>query len=608
MKYNKKLIEVALPLEAINIASAREKSIRHGHPSSLHLWWSRKPLATARAVIFAQMVDDPSEHPDLFPTKKKQEIERLRLMDLIGRIVTKKDAKTNCVEEIIEGLVSWENTTNKIMLKEAENEIWKSWRRTCAENADHLQAKELFDSKVLPAFHDPFAGGGTLPLEAQRLGLKSYASDLNPVSVLINKAMIEIPPKFAGIPPMNPESRKNKTLFNNEWSGSQGLAEDVRYYGKWVRDEAEKRIGYLYPKIKVTEEMIKEQSELEKYVGKELNIIAWLWVRTVKSPNPAFSDVNVPLAPKFWLSSKSGKEIYVEPVIDLGNDDVKPSYHFIVKVGIPTNVDAIKNGTSAGKRGGFRCLMSDTPITYDYIRDEGKAGRMGTRLMSIVAEGGSGRVYLNPTPEMEAMAYAKNPEWKPETPLHGKCRVNVSNYGFDTYGDLFTPRQLIALTTLSDLVQEVREKVQFDILKSGLLDNGKPLCDEGTGAIAYADAVSVYLAFALSKQADLSNSLCRWEPVAQCPRQLFGRQAIPMIWDFAEGNPLGDSSGSWVVFVDGIVKAFAKTFEHVSSKSIGSAQQADAGRQEVSNGKVISTDPPYYDNIGYADLSDFFYV
>jgi putative DNA methylase len=337
----KKLIEVALPLDAINKASAREKSIRHGHPSTLHLWWARRPLAAARAVIFAQMVDDPSAHPDLFPTEKKQEKERQRLF------------------RIIEELVKWENTTNENVLQQARDEIWSSWRRACAENADHPRAKELFDRHKLPAFHDPFAGGGALPLEAQRLGLEAYASDLNPVAVLINKAMIEIPPKFAGRPPVNPDA-KNGKLPNQIWKGAAGLAEDVNYYGKWMRDEASKRIGHLYPKIEITAEMAKERRDLKKYVGKKLTVIAWLWARTVKSPNPAFAQVDVPLASTFMLSTKAGKEAYVEPVIENGG------YRFTVKVGKPKGAEAAKKGTKLA-RANFACLMSGTPVSGDYI-------------------------------------------------------------------------------------------------------------------------------------------------------------------------------------------------------------------------------------------------
>ncbi len=353
MTHKKKLIEVALPLEAINVASAREKSIRHGHPSTLHLWWARRPLAAARAVIFAQMVDDPSGHPDLFPTEFAQKKERGRLF------------------KIIEELVKWENTTNEEVLQTARDAIWQSWRYTCAENADHPRAKELFDRHVLPGFHDPFAGGGALPLEAQRLGLESYASDLNPVAVLINKAMIEIPPRFAGKPPVNPDAQRARVQMDKSWKGAQGLAEDVRFYGQWMRDEAEKRIGHLYPKVEVTAEMAQERPDLNQYVGRKLTVIAWLWARTVDSPNPAFANVAVPLALTFMLSTKAGKEAYVEPVIEGGG------YRFTVKVGKPTDAEGAKNGTKLSRGANFRCLMSDTPIASNHIYDEANAGRMG---------------------------------------------------------------------------------------------------------------------------------------------------------------------------------------------------------------------------------------
>src|SRR5437867_3869451 len=405
---NKKLIEVALPLEAINEASAREKSIRHGHPSTLHLWWARRPLATARAIIFAQMVDDPSAHPDIFRTEKAQEKERQRLF------------------RIIEDLVLWENTTNETVLLQAREEIWQSWRYTCAENADHPRAKELFDRHKLPAFHDPFAGGGALPLEAQRLGLEAYASDLNPVAVLINKAMIEIPPKYSGKPPVNPEARKQATMAHKQWRGTQGLAEDVRYYGQWMRDEAEKRIGHLYPEVEVTAEMAKPRPDLKPYVGQKLTVIAWLWARTVKSPNPAFAKVDVPLASTFMLSIKASKEAYVEPVIENGG------YRFTVKVGKPKDVESAKNGTKLSRGANFECVMSGAPISGDYVKAEGKAGRMGARLMGIVAEGERSRVYLAPTPEHEQIAHKARPEWKPDVVISGSTQyLGVKPYGME---------------------------------------------------------------------------------------------------------------------------------------------------------------------------------
>ena len=585
MTARKKLIEVALPLDAINAAAAREKSIRHGHPSTLHLWWARRPLAAARAVIFAQMVDDPASRPELFTTVQEQDHERDRLFRLI------KD------------LVKWENTTNETVLQTARDEIRESWRRTCSDNADHPRAPELFDPERLPAFHDPFAGGGALPLEAQRLGLTAYASDLNPVAVLINKAMIEIPPKFTGRPPVNPESRENSGLVSRDWRGAQGLAEDVRFYGRWMRDVAEKRIGHLYPKIEITAEMVRDRQDLKPYEGRKLTVVAWLWARTVKSPNPVFADVDVPLASTFMLSTKKGKEAYVVPVIE-GRE-----YRSAVQVGAPGDAAAARTGTKLSRGANFRCLMSGAPIASDYLRAEARAGRMGARLMAVVAEGARSRVYLSPTPEHEAIAREVHAEWKPDVAFYQQALgFRVGNYGMTRWSDIFTPRQLAMLAVFSELVDEAREQIERDAVVAGMLDYETPLCRGGSGAMAYAEAVSVYLGFAVSKQADLGNSLCRWEPIAQCPRQLFGRQAIPMVWDYAEGNPLGDTSGGWTVLVDGIVKAFAKAFERVTASASGHALQADAGMQSISRDKVVSTDPPYYDNIGYADLSDFFYV
>ena len=593
MEHKKKLIEVALPLEAINKASAREKSIRHGHPSTLHLWWARRPLAAARAVIFAQMVDDPSSHPDLFPTEKAQDKERKRLF------------------KIIEELVKWENTTNETVLQQARDEIWASWRRTCAENADHPRAKELFDRYKLPAFHDPFAGGGALPLEAQRLGLEAYASDLNPVAVLINKAMIEIPPKFAGKPPVNPDWQ-NKTPEEKAmttWKGAQGLAEDVRYYGKWMRDEAEKRIGHLYPKVKIPSlsplsergdggDFFAERPDLIPYAGKELTVIAWLWARTVKSPNPAFANVDVPLASTFMLSTKVGKEAYIEPVIE--ND----SYRFTIKMGKPKDAEKIQNGTSAGKRQAFVCLISGVPIAYEHIRAEGMAGRMGTRLLAIVAQGDRGRIYLPPNDEMEAIASKVKPEWKPDCEMPKKHRnFQPPVYGMSNLGDIFTSRQLVALTTLSDLVSDVRLLVKSDTMAACLSKGSKALAENTTNVIAYADAIACYLGLAVSRTANTINALAVWSQSREQTVNLFSRQAIPMGWDFPEVNPFGRAAGDF----GGTTASMAKTI----SAGLGfpaRVSQADAQTQSISFGKVISTDPPYYDNVAYADLSDFFYV
>jgi len=583
MTYKKKLIEVALPLEAINKASAREKSIRHGHPSTLHLWWARRPLAAARAVIFAQMMDDPSAHPDLFSTVKKQDKEKQRLF------------------RIIEDLVLWENTTNEAVLQKARDEIWASWRRTCAENADHPRAKELFDRYKLPAFHDPFAGGGALPLEAQRLGLEAYASDLNPVAVLICKAMIEIPPKFAGKEPVNSEwqNKPSEEKAMQRWSGSQGLAEDIRYYGKWMRDEAEKRIGHLYPKIEITKEMAQERPDLKQYVGKKLTVIASIWARTVKSSNPAFANVAVPLISTFMLSTKVGKEAYVDPIIE------KSGYHFTVKMGKPKNSENVQNGTKLSRGANFRCLMSGTPMSQDYIHGEFKAKRTDYRLVAIVAEGIRGRVYLPPTNEMDVIARKATPKWKPDVEMNQDSTDLLSGrgYGFKYWNELFTPRQLVALTTFSDMVKEARDRIKSDAATADIPDDGKTLEDGGNGATAYADAVAVYLGLAVSRTTNTINALAVWSQSREQSVNLFSRQAIPMAWDFPEVNPFAGAAGDFGATTASVANTISSASDRIAWIS-----QADAQTQNISKEKVISTDPPYYDNVSYADLSDFFYI
>jgi len=581
MQIKKKLIEVALPLQAINEASAREKSIRHGHPSTLHLWWARRPLAAARAVIFAQMVDDPSAHPDLFPTEKAQEKERQRLF------------------RIIEELVKWENTTNEKVLQQARDEIWQSWRYTCAENADHPRAKELFDRFKLPAFHDPFAGGGALPLEAQRLGLEAYASDLNPVAVLINKAMIEIPPKFAGRPPVNPNAQKEVDLLT--WEGTKGLAEDILYYGQWMRNEAERRIGHLFPKVKISYEIALERPALKPYIGEELTIIAWLWARTIKSPNPAFSEVEIPLVSTFMLSTKEGKMAYVEPVLE-GNH-----YSFQVKDGAPPDEELINNGTKLSRGANFKCLMSNSPISSEYIYKEANSGRMGARLMAIVAEGENGRIYLAPTKEMEDIAFKARPRSSPQLEMPNNPRwFSPPLYGLKTFGDLFTSRQLVVLETFSDLVKEASDKAQQDAINSGMLNDDNPLSEGGTGAKAYADAIAVYLGLSVSKTSNRASTLCTFKIAVQCPGDTFGRQALAMSWDYAEANTLSGPSGSFESMVKNTVAGLLSINSRAGSA--GFACQSDASSQLLSRSKIISTDPPYYDNIGYADLSDYFYI
>lgn len=587
IKSPRKLIEVALPLDAINVAAAREKSIRHGHPSTLHLWWARRPLAAARAVIFAQMVNDPGYQQGggfkYGVNKEKAQVERERLF------------------KIIEELVQWENTGNEEVLERARAEICRSWREVCELNKAHPQAAELFNPDKLPAFHDPFAGGGSLPLEAQRLGLESYATDLNPVAVTINKAMLEIPSRFAGRAPVGPRpaGEKQGKLVENTWGGAKGLAEDVRRYGAWMRSEAERRIGHLYPQIEITSEMAKNRPDLSGLVGQKLTVIAWLWARTVKSPNPAFSHMDVPLASTFVLSSKAGKQSYVQPVVK------GDSYHFTVKRGTPP--EEAENGTKLSRGANFRCVLSNTTIEPKHIYSEAGAGRMGSKLMAIVAEGPKGRVYLAPTDEHEAVARTAKPEWKPELPMPENPRwFSPPLYGLTTYGDLFTPRQLLALTTFSDLVAAAIERVRTDAVRAGQVDDRKSLDEGGSGATAYAQAVGVYLAFGSSRAADAWSSVVTWRHQVDSPRNTFARQALPMTWDYTEVNPFSDSAGNWtgnsVAWVEESLLALPER------PSPGHACQADAQSQDVSTARVVSTDPPYYDNIGYADLSDFFYV
>jgi putative DNA methylase len=544
--YKKKLIEVAIPLEAINAASAREKSIRHGHPSTLHLWWARRPLAACRAVLFAQLVDDPSSLPDQFPTEELQKAERDRLF------------------AIIEDLVKWENSTNEEVLERARAEI----QRSCGG--------------VLPPVYDPFSGGGSIPLEAQRLGLPAYGSDLNPVAVMIGKAMIEIPPKFKDMPPIHPGIRE-RSFYRK----AEGLAEDVKHYGEWMREKALERIGHLYPQVDLPKE----------YGGGKATTVAWLWARTVPSPDPAFVSTQVPLVRSFDVSTKPKRRIWVEPVVD-GAD-----YRFEIRSEEAGDKKSGPEGTVV--RNGGRCVVSGAAMPFSYIRDQGAAGKMGQKLMAIVAEGARGRVYLAPTAEQEAIALGVVPPNVPNIKLSGKTRVNVSNYGIDTFADLFTSRQLHALDTFCELLEDVKTVIRQDAVASGLLETGVPVAEGGDGAEAYSDAVAIYLAFAISKVADRGSTICTWFTDRDSTRNTFARQAIPMTWDFAEMNVLLDGTGSF----RGAVEWTANSVEGLTPNAVGFERQLDAREAGPAMSQmVVSTDPPYYDNIDYSDLSDFFYL
>ena len=534
--------------------------------------------------LFAQLVHDPEDlwrwqNPGQEPNQQ------------VRGHWTKARAK---LFTIVEDLVKWENIDQRISIGEGPRGNSQGVAGNVRAEQEPSTRRRTCSSRIsCPACYDPFAGGGSIPLEAQRLGLNAYASDLNPVAVVINKAMIEIPPKFAGKPPVHPDA-KNPLLT---WSGMAGLAEDVRSYGAWMRAEAFKRIGHLYPPIEITKAMVKDRPDLKQYEGEKLTVIAWLWARTVKSPNPAFSHVEVPLASTFILSNKEGKESYVQPVIEKG------SYHFTVIVGKPP--PEAKVGTTAGKRAAFLCLMSKAPMDYDYIRKEGQAGRMGQKLMAIVAEGKRGRVYLAPTAEHEALAATAKPEWKPDLKLPDNPRdFKTPNYGLMTFGDLFTPRQLVALTTFSDLVGEARERIRRDAVAAGLPDDDHGIDAGGNGARAYAEAVSVYLWCVLARVLHYSSTNCTWLPKDSAIARTFTKQAIPMSWDYAEGSVFEKCSTEW----DQCSHVITCCMGFFSGFKPATVDQSDAAEFDPKRKPFISTDPPYYDNVGYADLSDFFYV
>jgi putative DNA methylase len=661
----KKLIEVALPLKAINEASAREKSIRHGHPSTLHLWWARRPLAACRAVLFASLVDDPDSDPAFAGDEERAAVKRAQLFNLI------------------EELVQWENSNNDEVIRSARAEIARSVASNLVEQGtlakDHKlaggttlgelirdghcmpvpavesngRAKKDADSAKrfrfatahlppaeavndflanrAPPVLDPFCGGGSIPLEAQRLGLRAYASDLNPVPVLITKALIEIPPKFAGMPPVNPEARGQGSVVSGQkgkppappggkasskvskktkktqqqiagtqrqWKGAEGLADDVRYYGKWMRDEAEKRIGHLYPRVKITKAIAKDRPDLEEYVGEELTVIAWLWARTVRCPNPACG-VQMPLVRSFDLASKKGLRTWVEP--QLANSQMPPNLCFHVKVGSAQSPVGTVKGRS------ITCSVCKTGTLLPYVRSEAQAGRMGRSLIAIIAEGRHGRVHLSPNPQHESVAQDTTAPWKPDqkvtTPCHDVDRLPM--YGMFTWGDAFTTRQLVLLTALCDLIMEARNKIITDASRlTQTTDRARPLASCGSGSVAYADSVATYLSLGVGRQANYSTTLTAWG--GEFIVQTFARNALRMVWDYAEGNPFSESTGNWMGAIEWIAKCIEQSAPAEGHGNVVQLDATVATPDAVS--PTICTDPPYYDNIGYADLSDFFYV
>lgn len=576
----KKLIEVSIPLEAINVASAREKSIRHGHPSTLHLWWSRKPLATCRAILFAQLVDDPSSWPDRFPSEDAQDAERRRL------------------HKVIEAMVPWEASSNETILNAARWEIARSVAWGLGEEppkqGDGQAILKYLQTKAPPVY-DPFSGGGSIPLEAQRLGLRAYGSDLNPVAVLIGKALVEIPPKFASRSPMNPISCSEASNGQvRAWKGAQGLAEDVRYYGQWMRDEAEKRIGHLYPKATLQD-------------GSQATVIAWLWARTVGSPDPAAKGAMVPLVSSFMLSAKTGKKSWIEPILD---ENARDGWRFEVKSGSldKRTEDQLKGGTMS--RSGGTCLLTGSPMPFEYIRRTAQLEGLGERLIAVICEGRRGRSYVSANEtHVEASQVIKPDVGEVALEISGNTRdFRTRLYGLPTFRDLFSPRQLTALTLFSDLVDEARNKILSDMPSGFLAQESKidaPLCSGGAGRAAYADAVTTYLGLAVGRSADAWSSATSWSPAGEFIRTTFALQAIPMVLTFPECNPFSSSTGNFLNSIDWTSSAL----QAVPACSPGYITQhtAQLGKLPVSS-CLISTDPPYYDNIGYSDLSEFFYV
>ena len=613
--YRKKLIEVALPLEAINVASAREKSIRHGHPSTLHLWWARRPLAACRAVLFASLVDDPDSDPAYahYDAETREHMageKRQQLFDLITE------------------LVQWENSNNELVINAARAEIARCVASRKIETGElkkdhklpggetvydllvkgHGDLKKLrenlvrlpkaesvnaFLAEYAPPVLDPFCGGGSIPVEAQRLGLRAYASDLNPVPVLITKALIEIPPKFANQPPVNPEARRQGKI-NETWKDAQGLADDVRYYGKWIRDEAEKRIGHLYPKVNVTADMAKDRPDLKPYVGQALIVVTWLWARTVRCTNPACR-LDAPLVKSFMLSTKQGNKVWLNP---------RASEDGGICFEIKRGTGEVPEGTVS--RAGGRCLRCGTHLPFDMIRSEGKLQHLGSKLLCVVVQGSRERLFLPATRMHEEIAEHVEPTWVPDVEMaHNPFSLRPPLYGMSKFSDLFTGRQLITLMTLCDLVAVVQPRIAKDASTSGLTESGQALEAGGEGVKAYAEAVAVYLALGVSRTANTLCTIARWTSSRCQTVTAFARQALPMTWDYPEVNPFSGAAGDFGTSLDSI----CESLDALIADPPGTVRQQDAASAPLAPGeRLVSTDPPYYNNIDYADLSDFFYV
>jgi putative DNA methylase len=542
-KLAKKLIEVALPLPEINDASSYDKMPGIGaHPKGIHHWWARLPLPTARAILFASVVDDPGSHPEKFPSEESQRIERERLFDTIRLLMGKKAHEHEDVYAV------------------ALSEMMKH----CGDQ--------------LPTVFDPFSGGGSIPLEANRLGFDVRAGDLNPIPVLLNKCNLELAPRWAGRSPINPEESE-KIKGATRTLGTYGLAADIRYYGKIIEGRARQSIGHLYPKASVT-----------SGVGDGANVITWLWARTIPSPNPAAKGKDVPLISTFWLSSKKGSETWLHPVVD----KQALTYRFDVRTGVPVDRDAISRGTKAG-RAQFTCILTGSPIEDAYIKEVANRQGFGFKLLAMVAEASRHRIFVPADEVNESVVVPYLQDFPNEELVEDSRYLTPPAYGMRTIDKLFTPRQLMVLVTISDLVKAMTPEIMKDAEAAGW----------GLDAKSYAETVTTFLALALDRCVSFNNTICRWNGGQTV--FMFTRPAIPMMWDFSEPNIMGQKAVCWHTAVEICADAVETIAPRTGSQAVVRQLDAAAAANGINN-LLVSTDPPYYDNIPYADISDVFYV
>ena len=565
LKSKKKLIEVAMPLEAINKESNRDKKLSSGHPTTLHYWWAPRPLAACRAVVFASLVDDPSAHPERFPDEASQEAERERLFDLIG------------------DLILWSNRRNARVLEAARKEI------------------ALSTDGRPPRLFDPFCGRGLIPLEGQRLGLDVSAADVNPIPVTIAKTLLEILPRFKSARSVHSRARQSSLL---EGSGfAQGFATDVEHYAQDVLDAVRPALEPLYPRYKVTRSLVESRPDLQPFVDSELTVMAWLWARTVQCSNPACRST-IPLVGSFWLSQKKGRKYWIEPEVSAPGERIR----FHIRHG---EGEAPPPTKRPGTGGTFRCLAPGCGVDSDdrYVEQEGKAGRIGQTLMACIAEGGRrhGRVYLPATQEHEDVALSAQPEWRPDMPMPNYSQaMPTAKQGVNTWADLFTERQILTLDRLAGSIRGLHGEIRSAAVECGMTDDDKPLEQGGKGARAYADGIVTFLTLILGKYVNRSCAFSFWHNSRENVEQPFAQQGIQKSWDFVESNPFSTSSGGWAVAVRYPTKVISELYSNVVPGHVVHQKVADA--HAVEGPVMVITDPPYYDNMGYADLSDFFYI